>query len=277
MIATERHESRRIDNQLRGRAGRQGNPGKTIIFNSLDDNLLKLFATKELKKFFDDETETSEDKNPTDFLNPLLEKTQIGIEDYYYNIRKNGFKYEKRINFDRLVIYDTRKKILNKKNIRTEIFLFNNNLINRNIKKLKNAKSEFNFKKIENEIFYVFNLFSSPINYKECEVLPINEVQDILKKEFRLLYDLKRQEIKLLRNDKIQTIEKSILLDKINDGWKQYLQRIELLREIIGLRSYGQLEPVAEYEREGFKLFLEIISEIQYNLLEKLLSLNITK
>lgn len=277
VIATERHESRRIDNQLRGRAGRQGNPGKTIIFNSLDDNLLKLFATKELKKFFDDETERSEDKNPTDFLNPLLEKTQIGIEDYYYNIRRNGFKYEKRINFDRLVIYDTRKKILNKKNIRTEIFLFNNNLINRNIKKLKNAKSEFDFKKIENEIFSVFNLFSSPINYKECEILPINEVQDILKKEFRLLYDLKKQEIGLLRNNKIQIIEKSILLNKINDGWKQYLQRIELLREIIGLRSYGQLEPVAEYEREGFKLFLEIISEIQYNLLEKLLSLNITK
>lgn len=277
VIATERHESRRIDNQLRGRAGRQGNPGKTIIFNSLDDTLLKLFATKELKKFFDDETKTSEDTNPADFLNPLLEKTQIGIEDYYYNIRKNGFKYEKRINFDRLVIYNARKKILNKKDIKNEIFLFSNDLINTTIKKLKNAKSESDFKKLENEIFSVFNLSSSPINYKECEIFPINKVQNIFKKEFRLLYVLKRQEIKVLKNDKIQSIQKTILLKKINDGWKQYLQKIELLREIIGLRSYGQLEPLAEYEKEGFKLFLEIISEIQYNLLEKLLSLNITK
>lgn len=117
----------------------------------------------------------------------------------------------------------------------------------------------------------------NPINYKECQVLPINQVQDIIKKEFRLVYDLKKQEIKVLKNKKIQYIEKVIFLEKINYGWKQYLQKIELLKEIVGWRSYGQLEPLAEYEKEGFKLFLEIISEIQYNLLEKLLNLNITK
>jgi len=281
VIGTERHESRRIDNQLRGRAGRQGNPGRTIIFNSLDDNLLKLFATKELKKFFDYEIETSLTTNPSEkngnFLNPLLEKTQIGIEDYYYDIRKNGFKYEKRINFDRLVIYNGRKKTLNQKSIKTDIFLFTNNLINISINKLKNAKSEFDFKKIENEIFSLFNLSSSPIDYKQCEVLPITQIQDILKKEFQLLYDLKNQEIKILKNDKIQTMEKIIFLEKINDGWKKYLQKIELLRETVEWRSYGQLEPLVEYEREGFKLFLEIIFEIQYNLLLRLLSLNITK
>ena len=281
VIGTERHESRRIDNQLRGRAGRQGNPGKTIIFNSLDDNLLKLFATKQLKKFFDNEIEISVNPKPSEmngnFLNPLLEKTQVGIEDYYYDIRKEGFKYEKRINFDRLVLYNGRRRMLNKKNIKTEIFLFTHNLINKSIRNFKSAKNEIDFKKIENESFLIFNLSSSPMTYKECEVLPINRVEDILKKEFRLLYDLKKQEIKIFKNDEIESLEKSIFLEKINQGWKQYLQKIELLKEIVGWRSYGQLEPLAEYEKEGFKLFLEIISEIQYNLVEKLLSLNITK
>lgn len=277
VIGTERHESRRIDNQLRGRAGRQGDPGTSRFFNSLDDNLLKIFGTNEIKKNFEEQNNINSDLS---FLNPVLEKIQKNIEDYHYDIRKRLLDYEQIINFQRFLIYIEHKKILNTKNVRKEILIFGENLMYqfaKAFKKLKGNNAKLEFRKLENEISYLLNVSSIFSDYEEIKFLNVNEIYNILREEFWLTYDLKEQQLEILKPNIIRSLERKVLLKKIDLGWKSHLQKIEMLKEIIGWRGYGQFEPLSEYQNEGFKLFLETILEIQYTVIYTLLKLQINK
>jgi preprotein translocase subunit SecA len=274
VIGTERHESRRIDNQLRGRAGRQGDPGTSRFFNSLDDNLLRIFGGNGIKNLIKQFQLESDFVLEADFLTKTLENAQKKVEDYYYDTRKRLFEYDEIINNHRLAIYTERDAILRAKNLRPEMIAYGENLMTKfanEIKKIKEGENKLELNKIEKEISYCLSIpyiYSNTVNLQNFKNTEINNK---LIEQFWITYDLKEQQLEILKPGLIRFIEKKLLLEEIDLGWKNYLQKTEILKEIIGWRSYGQLDPFLEYQNEAFNLFIATISEIKYNAIYKLL------
>ena len=275
VIGTERHESRRIDNQLRGRAGRQGDPGTSRFFNSLDDNLLKVFGGNEIKNLIKQFQLESDFILEATFLTKTLENAQKKVEDYYYDTRKRLFEYDEVIDNHRLAIYNERDAILRSKSLRPEMLAYGENLMTKfanEMQKIKDSEDKIELKKIKKEIAYCLSipyLYSSITNVKNLEV------NKKLIEQFWITYDLKEQQLEILKPSLIRFIEKKTILEEIDNGWKSYLQKTEILKEIIGWRSYGQLDPFLEYQNEAFNLFIATISEIKYNGVYKVLKAQI--
>jgi len=268
VLGTERHESARIDNQLRGRAGRQGDPGTSKFFVSLDDDLFRIFGQNELKKrisfFYLADAEPLESK----FLTNTLDKCQKKVESLYYDSRKYLFDYDEVINFQRRCIYRERKDLLKKFNIRSEIMIYGEELISRLAYELKmtSIKSDiFNFHSLNTEISYLLGINYLLTSYEECNFLPLSDITILLLQNFWLRYDLKEAEIEITGTYLLRLIEKFYVLNMIDFAWKIHLKKIDLLRETIGWRAYAQLEPLQEYKKDGFNLFIETIRQIKYN------------
>ena len=267
VIGTERHESRRIDNQLRGRAGRQGDPGTSRFYTSLDDRLFKIFGSeqiKQIRKLF------SLDNNPigSNFLDSVLDISQKKVESFYYSSRKRLADYDEILSKQRIEIYQERKNILSSINLREEIITFGEDLMFKYAKKLKNLKDEkgeFEFKKLHKEISYILNTPTIFINYKEVKELNLKELTFVLMEEFWLTYELKEELFESLKPGLMRYFEKIRILEGIDNGWKLHLQKADFIKETIGWRSYGQFDPLLEYKNEAFKLFIETIREIKYN------------
>jgi len=276
VIGTERHESQRIDDQLRGRSGRQGDPGSSRFYNSLDDKLLKIFATNELKKVF--EKQFTSELNLPDLI-PIINNVQKNVENFYYEGRKNILQYEQILSYNRFLLYTQRREILNTKTVNRELIIFGENLMYQfaktfNLFSLKNK--EFNFKYLEKEISFLLNIPFPYSNYQKFKFLRFNEIYNLLKKDFWLAYEVKKQQFELIDKDFIIVSEKEILLEQIDFFWKKHLQKIQRLKEIISWRSYGE-EAISLYQFEGLKLFIETICEIKYNSIYTLLKLYFKK
>ena len=272
IIGTERHESRRIDNQLRGRSGRQGDPGSTIFFISLQDELMRIFGGDSidgmLKKLGLKENESID--HP--WINKAMERAQKKVESRNFDIRKTLIKFDDVMNDQRQVIFSQRLKILKEDSI--EVIL--NDFFDEILKNLNSAR--LNLQKSGDEKNYlseVKNITGNSIidgdlmNYGK---LKENEFNNKIK---NIYSDKKNSRIKILGKDQNDILEKKIFLQIIDFSWRSHLQYLEQLRQVIGLRQYGQKDPLSEFKKEAFVLFEGLLSKIKNDLIKFLLNLNI--
>ena len=272
IIGTERHESRRIDNQLRGRAGRQGDPGSTIFFISLQDELMRIFGGESidgmLKKLGLKENESID--HP--WINKAMERAQKKVEGRNFDIRKTLIKFDDVMNDQRQVIFSQRLKILKEKNI-DEILkdFFEEILKDLNIAKLNYQKSD-NKKKYLTEIKNITgNAISDAQIIKDANITQ----EEFNNKMKELFFNKKKSRIELIGESQNSSLEKKIFLQIIDFSWRSHLQYLEQLRQVIGLRQYGQKDPLSEFKKEAFILFEGLLAKIKNDLIKFLLNLNI--
>lgn len=260
VIGTERHESRRIDNQLRGRAGRQGDPGSSRFFLSLDDNLLRVFGGDKIKKLMQNLQISDDTPIESTILSRSLDTAQKKVEAYFYDIRKQLFEYDAVINTQRKAIYSERRKILSTYFVRDCIIEYGESTIRELIKLRKSKKAEYisNLAKISK----LLNL-PSDININEYSKLNVDELEAFLYEQLYITYDLKEAYLEQLKPGLIRQLEKYYLLEQIDQAWQEHIEKMSLLRDSINWRSYGQQDPLIEYKNEAFDLFLNMTSCIR--------------
>ncbi len=276
ILGTERHESRRIDNQLRGRAGRQGDPGKSKFYLSLEDDLLRIFAGDRILKLMDffgmKEDEPLEDR----LITRAIEDAQRRVEGRNFDIRKNLIKYDDVMNHQRKVIYAWRRQLLSKENFQAEVVKIIDEVVEQLIASAVPPKSkpdEWDFKELKEALMRIFNedLGVSDIekNLGSVEFLRFtdHELFDRLVKRADELY--RRKEVELT-DSIIRRLERMLLLNTIDDRWKEHLQDIERLKEGVGLRGYAEKDPVLAYQRESFDMFESLFGLIKSEFLAKL-------
>ena len=272
IVGTERHESRRIDNQLRGRAGRQGDPGSSIFFISLQDELMRIFGGDSidgmLKKLGLKENESID--HP--WINKAMERAQKKVENRNFDVRKTLIKFDDVMNDQRRVIFSQRLKILKNKNVKEILGDFLDEvLIN-----LESAKSIFQKTKDEkNYLTSIKNITGNILNDKDLINLGFLDKDKFIAK-IKELYLLKRKaRIDMAGIDENNNLEKKIFLQIIDFAWRSHLQYLEQLRQVIGLRQYGQKDPLSEFKKEAFNLFEGLLNKIKNDIIKFLLNLNI--
>jgi len=264
VIGTERHESRRIDNQLRGRSGRQGDNGSSRFFLSLEDNLLRIFGGERIVGLMN--TLQIEDNIPIEskVLSSSLDNAQKKVESYYYDIRKQLFEYDEVLNSQRQAIYAERNRILYSDYIRDCILEYGESTIDEIIRYyLTNEdRLEKDHITITNKLKTILNLPEEIITSSLIN-MEIDNLRPFLQEQFRITYDLREAYLEQLRPGLIRQLEKYYLLQQIDKAWQEHLEKMTNLRESIGWRSYGQQDPLTEYKNEAFGLFLNMITSIR--------------
>jgi len=274
VIGTERHESRRIDNQLRGRSGRQGDEGNSIFYISLEDDLMRIFGSESIdgimKKFGLKEGESI--NHP--WINKALERAQKRVEGRNYDIRKTLLKFDDVMNDQRKVIFEQRKEILKSENISEIINSFLEDLI-------KNFSNEKTIYQRENQMEFFKNKIKPIIgrSIKENEFSNIlnlknEEFENVIKKHFE---EFRNRRIKAIAEATNLKIEKRIFLQTIDFLWRSHMQYLEHLRGVVGLRGYAQKDPLEEFKREAFNLFEELLNKIKVDLITYLNNLEIVE
>ena len=272
IIGTERHESRRIDNQLRGRSGRQGDPGSSIFFISLQDELMRIFGGDSidgmLKKLGLKENESID--HP--WINKAMERAQKKVEARNFDIRKTLIKFDDVMNDQRQVIFSQRLKILKNRNIEEILDDFLSEVIN-NLETVRNIYQKSNDKKTY--LASIKNTFGNAINDEDLiSVASLNKEQ-FSEKIKNIYLSKKKKRIDMIGVEENSNIEKKIFLQIIDFAWRSHLQYLEQLRQVIGLRSYGQKDPLSEFKKEAFALFEGLLEKIKNDLIKFLLNLNI--
>ena len=256
VIGTERNDSRRIDNQLRGRCGRQGDPGKSRFFLSLDDNLLRRFGGANIQNFMQNQL-LDDDPLESNLLTKSLDSAQRRVEEQAYDARKYLFDYDDVLNKQRNVVYYERRQILESKSVRNKILAYGEQVISEigNEIREKNVKNEKAILLLEN-LFgtnLILNLFSK-FNGNYSSLDPI-ELETYLFQEFWLCYEAKSLELEVRQPGIIRGLERTLILIYIDITWKEHLQKMSLLRDAVGWRGYGQRNPLFEYKEEAYDLF----------------------
>ena len=266
VIGTERHESRRIDNQLRGRSGRQGDPGSSRFFLSLEDNLLRIFGGDRIGKLMDSLKVDDDIPIESLLLSKSLESAQKKVEAYYYDARKQLFEYDEVLNYQRQAIYSERRRILESDSLRNWIIQY----AETTVLDYFNAyleKGNFSLEEQDKLLIKIESLLglSSAIDRVSFSQYSISEMQEVLVRYTRISYDLKESQIDLIENGLMRELERSFLLQKIDSAWKEHLQQINTLRENIGWRGYGQKDPLIEYKNEAYNIFLSMTTNIRHS------------
>ena len=263
IIGTERHESRRIDNQLRGRSGRQGDPGESRFYISLEDDLMRLFGSDKLMDMFNalgvPENEQIEHK----MLSSAIEKAQQKIETNNYGIRENLLKYDEVMNEQREVIYAERRQVLNGENMRDVIVKMMNDIVENAVDMSvgdDQPAEKWDYRELNDLIRSVIPL--EPILYSEAmKGMKKNELKHILKEQAVKLYEA--HEAQFPDPEKIREIERVILLKVIDNKWMAHIDDMEQLKQGIGLQAYGQKDPLVEYKMNAFDMFENMSAAIQ--------------
>ena len=272
VIGTERHESRRIDNQLRGRSGRQGDQGNSIFYISLEDDLMRIFGSESIdsimKKFGLKEGESID--HP--WINKALERAQKRVEGRNFDIRKTLLKFDNVMNDQRKVIFEQRKEILKSDNIGEIISSFSEDLI-------KNFSEEKTIHERENKLDS-FKTKIKPMMGKSIKEEDLFNIIKLKEKEFQNVIKDKFKEYRAKRIEKIKEInnlklEKRVLLQTIDFLWRSHLQYLEHLRQVVGLRGYAAKDPLEEFKRDAFKLFESLLNKIKIDFITFLNNLEI--
>nr|YP_010619418.1 Preprotein-translocase subunit a [Xiphosiphonia pinnulata]WAX03431.1 Preprotein-translocase subunit a [Xiphosiphonia pinnulata] len=257
VIGTERHESRRIDNQLRGRAGRQGDQGTSRFFLSLQDNLFRIFGGNTIENLV---TKLNiNDRAPIEsiLLTKSLNSAQKKVEAYFYDIRKQLYEYDDVIHNQRKAIYNERKKILNSTFTRDCILEYAEYTIEEMLTiYIKNNKEK-------NTLQQIIKLLNLKNSAQHLSSMNFDEIKYYLNEQLRISYDLKEIYLEQLRPGLIRQLEKYYLLQQIDQAWQEHIEKMNLLKEYIGWRSYGQQDPLIEYKNEAFHLFINMIIYIR--------------
>ena len=271
IIGTERHESRRIDNQLRGRSGRQGDPGATIFFISLQDELMRIFGGDSidgvLKKLGLKENESID--HP--WINKAMERAQKKVESRNFDIRKTLIKFDDVMNDQRQVIFSQRLKILKETDI--------NNILEGFFEEILGILSTSfkNYKKSNDDQFLkeIKNVTGNSLDDKELNKLSSQDEENFRKSVKNLFFNKQKSRIEILGKEQNKDFEKKVFLQIIDFSWRSHLQYLEQLRQVIGLRQYGQKDPLSEFKKEAFVLFESLLLKIKNDLIKFLLNLNI--
>ncbi len=250
VIGTERHESRRIDNQLRGRSGRQGDPGTSRFFVSLEDDVIKLYGGKTIEKLMKRTSSKENTAIESKALTRAIERAQKGVEGKNFEIRKNVLKYDDTINEQRKVIYNERNKVLNDEDIQEDIQKMVKDII-------QEAGETYLIGRKRDYYGYFKHLYSTfmPADTLLIPGVDKKSVQEIIDSTYEIskrVYDLKKMMIGI---DKVAELEKTVLLKVVDQYWIDHIDAMEQLKQYIGLKSYAQKDPFKEYALEGYDMF----------------------
>jgi len=272
VIGTERMESRRVDNQARGRSGRQGDEGNSIFYVSLEDDLMRLFGSESMNKILEKLGLKDGESIDHPWINKALERAQQKVEARNFDIRKTLLKFDNVLNDQRHVIFSQRKNIINSDKIFEYPDEFLSEVIDDLIEKKKNFTSSNNIKDLENQ---VNSLLGKSFNKTEVQDLLKRNNEKFKKKIEEKFIEKRTQRIQIIDEKQAREIEKRIFLQSIDLNWKSHIQYLEQLRQVIGLRSYGQRDPLVEYKREAFILFENLLNKLKLDLITILLNLSI--
>ena len=263
IIGTERHESRRIDNQLRGRAGRQGDPGESQFYISLEDDLMRLFGSEKLMSVFTALGVPEDEQIQHKMLTSAIEKAQQKIEANNYGVRKNLLEYDQVNNDQREIIYSERLKVLNGDNMRDAIFKMIQEQVERIVDTCMSeevSRDEWDLNELNELLIPIIPV--KKVKEKDIEdIKNCKELKQYLKEQAVLLYEAKETDFPEI--EQFREIERVILLKVIDRKWMDHIDDMDQLRQGIGLQAYGQRDPVVEYKMAGFDMFDDMIAAIQ--------------
>ena len=274
VIGTERMESRRVDNQARGRSGRQGDEGVSIFYVSLEDDLMRIFGSESMNTILEKLGLKDGESIDHPWINKALERAQQKVESRNFDIRKTLLKFDNVLNDQRQVIFSQRNNILEKE---TKVE-FIDNFFDEIIDELKNEKKK-HLLNPKDDIFLLKLKTTFGKAFNEIEIAKIlkcseNEIEEIIKGKF---LQKRNERLELLGGEKNQEIEKRIFLQVVDQNWKNHIQYLEQLRQVIGLRSYGNRDPLVEYKKEAFSLFETLLEKIKNETILILINLSVVK
>ena len=272
VIGTERMESRRVDNQARGRSGRQGDEGSSIFYVSLEDDLMRIFGSESMNNMLEKLGLKDGESIDHPWINKALERAQQKVEARNFDIRKTLIKFDNVLNDQRQVVFSQRKNAMNSQNIfeYSDEFLKEiiEDIIKLKIQKLSNPKnSEFS-----NRLKQIVGKSFDENELKELISASDKELKEKISNKF---IESRDERIKILKEDHAKEIEKRIFLQSIDLNWKSHIQYLEQLRQVIGLRSYGQRDPLIEYKKEAFDLFANLLEKLKLDFVTILMNLKV--
>ena len=263
IIGTERHESRRIDNQLRGRSGRQGDPGESQFFISLEDDLMRLFGSEKLMEIFNTLGVPENEQIQHKMLTNAIEKAQMKIEGNNFGIRKNLLEYDQVMNDQREIIYEERRRVLNGESMRDVIYKMITDRVENTIDICISSdipKEDWNLTELNELLLPIIPLKPITATLTD-EVKDVKELKHKLKEQAVKLYEAKEAEFP--EPEALRELERVILLKVIDRKWMDHIDDMDQLRQGIGLQAYGQKDPLVEYKMSGFDMFDDMIANIQ--------------
>ena len=274
VIGTERMESRRVDNQARGRAGRQGDEGSSIFYVSLEDDLMRIFGSESMNNILQKLGLKDGESIDHPWINKALERAQQKVEARNFDIRKNLLKFDDVLNDQRHVIFSQRNNIMNSE----KVFDYSDEFLSEITGHLISLKAQ-KLSKIKN---YEFDnqlkiLLGKSVNDNEFKNLINLKDQDFKEKINSKFLESRSERIKMLDEERAKEIEKKIFLQCIDLNWKSHIQYLEQLRQVIGLRSYGQRDPLVEYKKEAFHLFESLLNKLKIDFVTILINLQIVQ
>ena len=274
IVGTERHESRRIDNQLRGRAGRQGDPGESRFYLSLEDDLLRLFGSDNIAHIMDRLGMGEDDPIEHKLITRSIENAQKKVEGRNFDMRKHVLEYDDVMNQQREVIYGERRKVLLGDNLREHILGMLSGIIEAQMSQYANEKLYPEEWSLENLITDAEGIYAPKgrMKLEELEDMSRDELQDFLTQVAEESYTQREQ---LFGQDNMRELEKIIMLRVVDNRWMEHLDRMDMLREGIGLLAYGQRQPLVEYKIRGHEMFNQMIASIQNDIASLIFRVNI--
>ena len=269
VVGTERHESRRVDNQLRGRAGRQGDPGSTRFFLSLEDNLLRIFGGERVASLMN--AFRVEDDMPIEsgMLNRSLEGAQKKVETYYYDMRKQVFEYDEVMNNQRKAVYAERRRVLEGRGLKQQVIGYGERTINDIVDAYVNPDlppEEWDLEQVVSKAKEFVYLLED-LKPEQLQGLSLDELKAFLQEQMRNAYDIKEGQVEIARPGLMREAERFFILQQIDTLWREHLQAMDALRESVGLRGYGQKDPLIEYKNEGYDMFLDMMIQMRRNVI----------
>ncbi len=269
VIGTERHESRRVDNQLRGRAGRQGDPGSTRFFLSLEDNLLRIFGGDRVAGLMNAFRVEEDMPIESGMLTRSLEGAQKKVETYYYDIRKQVFEYDEVMNNQRKAVYTERRRVLEGRELKAQVIGYGERTVEDIVDAYVNPElppEEWDLSRLVDktkEFIYILE----DLTPDQLQGLGVEELKAFLQEQLRNAYDIKEGQVEQQRPGLMREAERYFILQQIDTLWREHLQAMDALRESVGLRGYGQKDPLIEYKNEGYDMFLEMMTQMRRNVI----------
>mgnify|MGYP001196135178 FL=1 len=269
VIGTERHESRRVDNQLRGRAGRQGDSGSTRFFLSLEDNLLRIFGGDRVAGLMNAFRVEEDMPIESGMLTRSLEGAQKKVETYYYDIRKQIFEYDEVMNNQRKAVYTERRRVLEGTGLKLQVIGYGERTMEEIVEAYVNEDlppEEWDVQKLVSKVQEFIYLLND-LNAEDLRGLDSNQLKAFLQEQLRNAYDLKEAEVENTHPGIMREAERFFILQQLDTLWREHLQSMDSLRESVGLRGYGQKDPLIEYKNEGYDMFLDMMINMRRNVI----------
>lgn len=269
VIGTERHESRRVDNQLRGRAGRQGDPGSTRFFLSLEDNLLRIFGGDRVAGLMNAFRVEEDMPIESGMLTRSLEGAQKKVETYYYDIRKQVFEYDEVMNNQRKAVYTERRRVLEGRELKAQVIGYGERTVEDIVDAYVNPElppEEWDLSRLVDKTKEFIYLLED-LMPDQLQGLGVEDLKAFLQEQLRNAYDIKEGQVEQQRPGLMREAERYFILQQIDTLWREHLQAMDALRESVGLRGYGQKDPLIEYKNEGYDMFLEMMTQMRRNVI----------